>query len=267
MPMPPHRGRLPHESASLPAIVLFALAFCHLAPRPARAQQVGWHGRAEASGTLLFGSASDRLAVLRLDGARSDSVLELRADGRFSYGDGEPDGGARVVTARSLGVSGGADLFPFGRVSPFTLASFESSLQARIAGRASGGVGAKYTLRRRDDAEASISLAALVERTRSLGRDTVVASTVAWRNRWSVRVRVRQHVTPTIGISHTTFYQPTMNDPSRFTVNSVTSLDTKLASRLALTLSIEERYDSEARARGARSGNDGQLLLGIRVGG
>ena len=240
---------------------------CHLAPRAVRAQQLGWHGRAQVSGTLLFGSSSDRLAVTHLDGARSDSLLELRADGRFSYGDGERGGGDRVVTARSVGLSGGADLLPFGRVSPFTLGAFESSLQSRIASRVSGGLGAKYTFRRVDDAEASVSLAALVERTRSLTSDSIPGSVVAWRNRWSLRFRVRQHLTPIVSVSHTTFYQPTIGRLNRFTVNTVTSLDTKLAAKLALSLSVEERYDSEARARGATSNSDGQLLLGVRVGG
>jgi hypothetical protein len=207
---------------------------------------------------------------MRLDGARADSVLELRADGRFSYGDGEPDGATRVVTARSLGVSAGVDLVPFGRVSPFTLASFESSLQARIASRVSAGVGTKYTFQRSGESEANISLAALAERTRPLRYDSALPAArtaVAWRNRWSLHFRVRQRITPAVGISHTTFYQPAMDALSRFTVNSVTSLDTRLAAKLALTLSVEERYDSEARSRGARSDNDGQLLLGIRVGG
>lgn len=240
---------------------------CLLASRPVRAQQLGWHGSGEVSGTLLFGSSSDRLALFRFAGARSDSLVELRADGRFSYGDGESEGGDRVVNARSVGISGGADLLPFGHVSPFTLASYESSLQSRIAARVSGGVGTKLTLHRADDAEASLSLAVLLERTRSLTGDSIPGNLVAWRNRWSLRFRVRQRITHDVSLSHTTFYQPTIDRMSRFTVNSVTSIDTKLTARLSLRLSLEDRYDSEARSRGASSDSEGQVLLGIHVGG
>lgn len=256
----------PPRSSSLRRVA--ALAWC-LTPlaTPAAAQTLGWHGGAEANGTFLFGSASDRLAALNLDGSRADSTLEVRGDVRFGYGDGVRDGADRVVTARSVGVSVGMDYLPFGRYSPFWLGSFESSLQARVADRFSGGVGTKWTIRRVGDNEASVSVAALVERTQPLAPDTGAALPVTWRNRWSLRVKLEHRLSSAVTISHTTFFQPTIDRIGRSTATTVTSLETKLTGKLGLTLTLRDNYDSEARSRGARSNSDGQLLVGLRAGG
>jgi hypothetical protein len=48
-----------------------------------------------------------------------------------------------------------------------------------------------------------------------------------------------------------------------FTLTSRTSLAYKMTTSLALQASFLDNYDSEARDRGARSNNDGELLFGL----
>ena len=85
-------------------------------------------------------------------------------------------------------------------------------------------------------------------------------------SRTSLRARTRQKLTDAVRFSHTTFYQPSVERMGRFTVNSTTALAASLTSAVALTITFQDTYDSEARGRGARSNNDGQLLFGIRAG-
>ena len=51
----------------------------------------------------------------------------------------------------------------------------------------------------------------------------------------------------------------------RYTIVSTSTLAAALTSAVALTATVHDTYDSEARSRGARSNNDGLLLFGIRA--
>ena len=66
--------------------------------------------------------------------------------------------------------------------------------------------------------------------------------------------------------SHATFYQPSVANPTtRYTVNAVTALEQTVTSVVSLTMTLRHRYDSEARARGAASDNDGQFVVGLKA--
>jgi hypothetical protein len=240
-----------------------------LVPVTLCAQQLGWSGAVEASGNLLFGNARDRLVSGRVQVGRADSTLEVRSDARLTYAEGTRDDGGRKVTGRTSFASLALDYTPFNRYSPFWFGSVESSLQQRIAQRFSTGAGGKLTLYNKNDDEASVSLALLAERTRPRdpgadGGDRAVSAD--WRARWSVRARTRQKLTDGVRFTHVTFYQPSVARMGRFTVNSTTSLAASLTSTISLTVTFQDTYDSEARGRGARSNNDGQLLFGLRAG-
>jgi hypothetical protein len=66
-----------------------------------------------------------------------------------------------------------------------------------------------------------------------------------------------------VRVSHETFYRPVADDFDRFTLSSNTSVAIRLAQFAHLNFSFLDSYDSEARSRGARSNNDGQLVVGI----
>jgi hypothetical protein len=226
------------------------------------AQRVGWSTTVEASGTVLFGNSTERIAASRVQLARADSTLEVRSDARLRYAEAKSDSGARRVTGRAWITSLALDYRPFARVSPFGFSSIEANLQLGIARRTSAGGGAKYTFLRGADDEMSVSLALLAERTRAVRSSA--PGTASSNQRWSLRVRGRRHF-GNIALSHVTFFQPTVADVDRFTVSTTTTLGVGLTGSLELTASLEAVYDSEARRRGALHNHDGQSVFGIRA--
>jgi hypothetical protein len=228
------------------------------------AQDVGWTGAIEASANVLFGAARGRLVALEAGAQRADSTLEVQADVLLSYADARTEDEEREVTARAVRLSFGVDYRPFERLSPFWFGTVESSLQQRIDRRYSTGVGTKLTFYREEEDDVSASLALLWEQTRALDPEppTPLSATQA---RWSLRVRVRRQLTETTRLEHVTFYQPVVERLERYTAESTTSLAVTINARLALTGTFRDRYDSEARSRGARSNHDGQVLFGARA--
>jgi hypothetical protein len=84
--------------------------------------------------------------------------------------------------------------------------------------------------------------------------------------RGSVRARFRRRLAPAVRLSHLTLYQPTLDAPARrATAESTTVLAVDVRTGVALTATLRDRFDSEARRRGARSNHDGQLLFGVRT--
>ena len=234
-------------------------------PATLTAQKLGWSTTIDASANILFGNAKDQLFSTRLQLARADSTLEVRSDARLSYAESTDDAGRRVVRGRTQFASLATDYHPFARYSPFWFGSVESSFQQRIDRRYSTGAGAKLTFYRHDANEASVSLAVLAERTEPRDDDPSAADTTRsrWLDRWSLRGRLRRQITKTTRFTHTTFYQPALDQIAQYTVNSTTTLSASIASKLSLTFTFHDMYDSESRARGARRDNDGQLLFGL----
>lgn len=185
----------------------------------------------------------------------------------------------RRVVARTVRLSGGADFRPGAPFVPFVLGEAERNFQQRIRLRAAAGAGAKRVLWRpaapvADFSEdASVSLALLAERTRGLDAVATGDDGAGTRVRWSLRARLRRQLTRRTGgatgvrLTHVTFYQPTVDAPGRrATAESTTTLSVPLAARVELTGTFRDRFDTEARRRGARSNHDGQLLFGVRAG-
>ncbi|HJQ54212.1 MAG TPA: hypothetical protein VJ825_10250, partial [Gemmatimonadaceae bacterium] len=80
-----------------------------------RAQELGWSGAVEGSGTLLFGSTSQRLLAGLAQLGRADSTIDVSASARFGYTESVTDAGKRDVTGRSAFASLAVDLQPFMR--------------------------------------------------------------------------------------------------------------------------------------------------------
>jgi hypothetical protein len=254
------RRRRYTAAAGLAAIPL-ALAAAGL-----RAQAPGWERSVQLSANAWYGAAQARVVATDFGLSRTDSALAVRSDLHFGYADDRGSDEARRVTARAVRASLGLDYQPFARYSPFGFAGVESSLQQRIAQRYNVGVGAKLTLRRKDRDDLSVSLALLEERTRALASADGVGGVVTNRTRWSLRFRYRRQLTPTVYVSHVTFYQPAVREAAdRYTVNATTALEVALTRLLSLTATHRHLYDTEAGTRGAASSTDGQLLVGLRA--
>jgi hypothetical protein len=222
---------------------------------PLAAQRAGWSGSAQASGNALFGAAHTRLFASTLELGRADSTLQMRSSFQLSYGDDRTEDNDRRVTARATKVSLGLDLTPFARYSPFWFGSVGSSLQQRVARRFDTSLGDKVTFVRTDATTIDVSLAVLLERTRPLAIDTPVLP-LTTRARWSLRVRARRHLTPSLGIRHVTFYQPAIDRPGAYTVDTLTELEDRLWGGFVLTASLHDVVASN---------HDGQLLFGLRT--
>lgn len=213
----------------------------------------------QANGNLLFGDSEQRTLGGRTTLSRVDSVLEFSGALQALYGEASLGGSERTVIKRLWLGAVNADWRPQARWSPFLLATLETNLEKRIASRYNAGAGVKYAAYRAEQAELSLSVALLAERIRSLDA-TAAASRLT---RWSTRLRVSQPLGEKAHLTHVTFWRPSATAIDRFLAQSSTELSLGLSARTALTVSLLNIYDSEAVGRGARSYNDGQLLLGV----
>ncbi|HEX7123205.1 MAG TPA: DUF481 domain-containing protein, partial [Gemmatimonadaceae bacterium] len=151
---------------------------------------------------------------------------------------------------------------PHAAVSPFVYVSVESNLEKRISERYSLGIGAKRTFVNTGRSEASISLALLDERTEP--RPNLAAPTGITRlTRWSWRGRLRHQFDDRLRFSHVTFWRPSIGGGGSFLIQSNSELSYQLNESVSFSVLFVDNYDSEARSRGARVYNDGQVLFGV----
>jgi hypothetical protein len=141
------------------------------------------------------------------------------------------------------------------------LASIESSLEKRIVRRSSGGGGAKLVFVKNQGTSSDVSLALLAERTVTAPSDTQRVEKVYAR--YSARYRLERKIDDRVTFSLLSYYRPEFNALHRFTSTANIAATYKLAKALALKASFVDNYDSEARGRGARSNNDGDVLFGL----
>lgn len=241
------------------AVLLPLLATPRLA-----AQEIGWKGSAEANASLFFGNTDQWVIAGATRLAFSDSSVEVRGEVRADYAETSEDEGGSSVSRRAWLASMGVDLAPFSRISPFLLGSAESSLQQRIARRYSAGFGGKLTFVQTDDSNLSTSIGLLWEHTSVMDGNSN-PDLASSRLRLSFRLKGYRKLDDRIRFTHETFYQPSAREMAHFTLTSTSTLTFDLNKTLALTSTLHDTYDSEAQRRGARSNNDGQLLLGLRA--
>ncbi len=242
--------------ATLATCVLLAIA------PPARAQKPRWNSILEASASALFGASSQTVGAFTAGVSHNGAMFDADASVKFRYGEAEDQEKGTFVTTRSWIVATSIDALPDGRVSPFFFGSAESSLEKRIAGRYSGGAGAKWVPAKSSTGLASVSAGLLGEYTSALS-DTAIASTTLVR--WSWRLKMQQKLDDRLSLSHSTFYAPVVSAPEQYTITTTSVGSLTLTSSIALTLTFTDNYDNQARTRGAPSNNDGSLLFGIRA--
>lgn len=220
---------------------------------------------AELSASLFFGNVSQMLATTRTAYEWRDSSVAFRSEGRFTYGETEDDAGDREVSRRSWTGSVNLDWRPYARHSQFLLGTVESSLEKRIDLRYSGGVGHKVSFIRRERTALDVSLALLAERTLAAESPTGSPNPDDLLARWSARFRARHELGGRIEFRTETFYRPAFEHIGEFTFTTATTLAYQVASFLALQLTFQDNYDSEARSRGARTNNEGELVIGVKA--
>ena len=264
---PPLPGGLPglhrsHFSGAVPLLVLLLL----LLPTPplraqARDAEPRFRFETELGASLFFGNTQQVTFTNRSETSRADSTAEFSLGWDITYGEATDAEGVTFVNRRAWAAVTSMDLRPHARVSPFLFGTLEASLQKRIHRRFSGGAGAKLTFVDSDVALADLSAAALLERTVPMADGPTDPEVQA---RWSVRSRLRRAFDEDrLALTLEGLYVPAFDDPGDFTFRGSSSVAFALSSVVSLKLSFVDAYDSGARARGARSNNDGQLLFSI----
>ena len=240
-----------------------ALAFLVAAPTMLVAQEDPRRIEAELSASLFFGNVSQTLATMRSAFEHRDSSYAMRVEGRFNYGETEDDSGRSSVSRRSWIGTFNLDWRPFAAQSQFILASVESSLEKRIDLRFSGGAGHKVALVRGERSTVDLSVALLAERTLTATSVSGEPNPDELIARWSARLRATHELTDRMDFRSETFYRPAFDAFGEFTFSTSTSIGFRAASFLQLRLTFQDNYDSEARARGARTNNEGEVVIGL----
>ena len=261
-----------HAASALASALTSALIL--LAPDTLFAQKQDpkkWSGSAEASGTVLYGAANQRVASMTAMLQRADNSALYKFEAQAGYGDSRKTGAdRRGVVVRNMRLGTAIDLRRRDRISPYTFATAASSLQQRYTSRVDAGAGARITIWKPDTVrngfpeEATFSASVLGEQTRPIATPTVPRDDIT-RIRWSFRASYRKRLSPSLRISHVTLYQPSVIEASRLTLEVTTVVSAPLYARTELTVTHRERIDSEAVERGAPSRRDGQVLFGVRT--
>jgi hypothetical protein len=227
---------------------------------PAPAMESPWKTTLELAGSLFIGNEPQSVLTTRARTSHADSTFELGGDVRFVYGEGSAEG-AREVSQRLWFASVNLDLWPFASHSPFLLGTVESSLARRVELRVSAGVGHKMTFVDSERALANLSIALLAERSRlPTTEGTTLTESLA---RLSARVRLRRKIGTRAELGYETYFRPELESLTRYTFTNSSSATYAMTERLDLKLTYLDNYDSEARARGARSNYDGQVVVGV----
>jgi hypothetical protein len=74
---------------------------------------------------------------------------------------------------------------------------------------------------------------------------------------------VRHAFTDRVRVSQVTFWKPEVRATERFLIQSTSELILQITEAVSFSILLVDNYDSEARTRGARVYNDGQLLFGV----
>lgn len=225
-----------------------------------------WRGQADLGASFFFGNTEQTLVTTRTAGAHATERLEIASEASFTYGEVTTQEDDQQVNRRSWLVKLGASFHPMENVSPFATGAIESSLEKRLDLRYSLGLGANLNLVARDQSKLDFSIAALAERTiASLSESADTTDRRTRLLRGSARLRAEHAINQHVRFTSETTYQPALRAFDRFTVQSLTSLAYQMHRLLAFTVSLRDSYDSDARTRGARENNEGEVVLGLQT--
>jgi len=249
------------SSYRIPVAAILLVPALGLAPAPATAQAPKRKLEGEVSGNAFFGNTRQLIASVRAEHERLDSAYAFRVLSRLNYGQTTTDATGTFVSKRSWIIGSNYDWRPFADFAPFVRASMESSYENRIARRYSGGVGTRMNVVRKAATDVIFSLGANGERTEALPPgDSAGAVTLA---RGISSLRLRRELSSRVALTSETAYEPALTEGGDFTIQSVNALKVRLARFAALSFSVRDNYDSRSVARGARTNNDVELLMGI----
>lgn len=219
-----------------------------------------WEAKGELGGTAFFGNTSQSALTAALSGEVGWG--RMRLDGRtgFAYGEATNEAGETFLNKRAWDLAVRLGFDPGTSVGAFIVSRVESIFEKKIDLRYSAGAGGKFQLGG-DATQAEFNLALLVEKTIPQEEAGVPEKVVA---KWAAGFRLRRGIDGgRVRFETTTSVEPEVGNPSVFTLTSRSSLAFQLSQRIGVQFSFVDSYDSEAKFRGARSNNDGQIFFGV----
>jgi len=225
-----------------------------------------WERTLELSGNYLYGNTEQAILSARTGVSRNDSLVSVRVETRFLIGVTDRADVGRVMDRRSWVVSGSVDFRPYAPQSQFFFGSVERSLELRIDRRVNGGIGQKVSFLRDSITKFDVSLGVLGEQSILPQATPAGGSSLPTVNnalvRLSGRMRYQRNFTSRVKVDHVTSYRPELSAIDRYLASSVSAVSFSVGENSSLRVSLQNDFDSLARSRGARSNQNGQLLVG-----
>ena len=227
-----------------------------------------WERSLEVAGNYLYGNNEQAVFSTRTSVARRNARWEMRLDGRFLVG-ASNRAGDRVMDRRSWLVGANVDYRPNDLWSEFFLASAERSFELRVDRRVTAGAGVKYVIDCDTIYRLDMSVALLGEANAlpqpvagQTGAAPIVRNELA---RLSGRLRYRNQFTDRLNFDMVTWYRPELAALDRFLASGTVGVQYQVNRIAGLRFSVQHDYDSLARSRGARSNQNGQVLVGVNT--
>jgi hypothetical protein len=227
-----------------------------------------WERSLELAGNYLYGNNEQAVFSTRGSVARRNARWEMRLDGRFLVG-ASNRAGDRVMDRRSWLIGANVDYRPNDLWSEFFLASAERSFELRVDHRVTAGAGVKYVIDCDTIYRLDMSVALLGEANAlpqpvagQPGAAPIVRNELA---RLSGRLRYRNQFTDRLNFDVVTWYRPELAALDRFLASGTVGVQYQVNRIAGLRFSVQHDYDSLARSRGARSNQNGQVLVGVNT--
>ncbi len=246
--------------------VLAATLLSGLLPGVAGAQEAEeplprWSLDSEAGASVFFGASDQTTVATKVKLTRTSALFQVENDLTYLYGEASDGEGVTFVNKRSWSVGSTLDYRGFSWLNPYGFGSVSSSLEKKIERRYKGGGGAKFTALESDVSTLDFALAVLAEKTIQSSPTDGESQVLA---RWAGEFGFRRTFSEERVVFETTGqYNPVFDQFANYTVEAGSSLAFKLSEIISLKLSVEDNYDSRAKARGAASNNDGRVLFSV----
>jgi hypothetical protein len=220
-----------------------------------------WSAETELGASVFFGASDQTTMATDLGVTREGQRFELQTGLSFLYGEVTDEEGESTVNKRLWKAEANLDYQGFSWVNPYIFGSAQSNLEKRIRRRYKAGSGAKLTLLDTDVSSLDFAAAVAVEQTESYdGPD----GEAVWLGRWTGAAKYRRSFSDDRAVFVTSVdYNPKFQQLDNFTFETESSLAFRLSEIISLKLSVQDHFDNQAKARGAASNNDGQVLVSV----
>lgn len=207
-----------------------------------------WHYDVGLGASLNTGNVNNCNIINDGTVERNDSLLAFDAHYKLIYSAlADKNSVDQQWKETNFEINGGAkiDVFQYGVWSPFLACEMLTNKYKGYDFKVSGLAGVKYRIYTIPQVcDYSISAAVVYDWT-DFTDETHLPSN---NYRISIRPKIKQRLSESLTLTHTTFFQPSVLDFGDFIITSVTKLETKLTKKLFLDISFTYDYRSRIPA-------------------